>query len=221
MLALSLVRLQHRNELTRSTATGPLLADERMRLHANVETLTWHGACDNDHLDQQLSSLVSPALVWAEDGKAADTSPLASAGTTYVLLDGTWQETQELFSKGPQSLRRMRCVTLPAASSSYWMRSPFAGRARFGEAASDGGGLVCTAEAASALLEMEGDAAGGATLRGLLQEFQDAHASAHPRLFKAKMRLQRKRRDPAFQRAAEERRAVRAWRAGRRQRSTS
>ena len=136
-----------------------------------------------------------------------------------VLLDGTWQEAEELITQGPRSLRRMRRVTLPAASSSYWLRSPFAAKARFGEAASDGGGLVCTAEAAAALLEMEGEAAGGAALRGLLQEFQDAHASAHPRLFKAKMRLERKRRDPAFQRAAEERRAVRAWHAASRQRS--
>jgi hypothetical protein len=81
---------------------------------------------------------------------------------------------------------------------------------------------VCTAEAAAALLELQGDADGGAQLRVLLGDFQQAYATEHPRLHRAKQDLQRRRRDPEVRRAAEERRDVRAWRAatGRRRAST-
>ena len=162
-----------------------------------------------------IASRVSPALLWAAEGKAAASAPQAAelAAPTYVLLDGTWQEAEEVFSRGPSSLRAMARVTLPAAPSTFWLRSPFAGKARFGEAGSDGQGLVCTAEAAAALLELQGDADGGAQLRRLLGDFQETYATEHPRLYRAKLDLQRRRRDPEVRRAAEERRDVRAWRA--------
>ena len=70
--------------------------------------------------------------------------------------------------------------------------------------------------------ELQGDPDGGAQLRGLLGDFQAAYATEHPRLHRAKLDLQRRRRDPEVRSAAEERRAVRAWRAaaGRRRVST-
>ena len=210
-----LVLLQHGNELGRDTATGPLLSDERMRSHASVQAWTWHSCDDNERIGELIASLVSPALLWAAEGKAAASAPQAAelAAPTYVLLDGTWQEAEEVFSRGPSSLRAMARVTLPAAPSTFWLRSPFAGKARFGEAGSDGQGLVCTAEAAAALLELQGDADGGAQLRRLLGDFQETYATEHPRLYRAKLDLQRRRRDPEVRRAAEERRDVRAWRA--------
>jgi DTW domain-containing protein YfiP len=139
-----LVLLQHGNELGRDTATGPLLSDERMRSHASVQAWTWHSCDDNERIGELLASLASPALLWAAEGKAATSAPHAAelVAPTYVFLDGTWQEAEEVFSRGPPCLRAMARVTLPAAPTTFWLRSPFAGKARFGEAGSDGQGLV-------------------------------------------------------------------------------
>ena len=141
-----LVLLQHGNELGRDTATGPLLSDERMRPHASVQAWTWHSCDDNERIGELLGSLASPALLWAAEGKVATSTPQAAelVAPTYVLLDGTWQEAEEVFSRGPPCLRAMARLTLPAAPSAFWLRSPFAGKARFGEAGSDGQGLVCS-----------------------------------------------------------------------------
>ena len=61
---------------------------------------TWHGCADNERIDELIASLVSPALLWAAEDKAAASAPEAAelAAPTYVLLDGTWQEAEEVFS---------------------------------------------------------------------------------------------------------------------------
>lgn len=92
--------------------------------------------------------------------------------TTFILLDGTWQEARAIYRKGPARLRALQRLALaPARPSRYVLRRDRGWRSRFG--GGDGAELLCTAECAAELLEgVAGDTAGGETLRRLLGEFQ-------------------------------------------------
>jgi DTW domain-containing protein YfiP len=129
-----LILLQHSNEVERDTATGSLLADERMQAHVSVQVWSWSGPQDNDRVDQLIASVASPVLVWAPDGVVTDDAvEVSSLGVaSYILLDGTWQEARALFKRGPECLRSMPRVTLPAVrtrrrSGSQW-RGPHSNR---------------------------------------------------------------------------------------------
>ena len=177
---LRLLLLRHANELPRRTGTGPLLEHAAMLEHLSVERAEWSGRADNARLEERLMRLPSPALLWT-DGAAATSAPNDEGGgpRTFVIIDGTWQEARKIFRKGPPVLRALPRIALrPKAASAYTLRGNYGWRRRF--AHDDGAGLLCTAEAAAALLdEVVGDS-GGEELRDVLAQFQQEVRSGVP-----------------------------------------
>ena len=194
---LSLVLLQHANELRRPTATGQLLSEPLVAPHLAVETWTWAGRADNDAVAERLEALSGRAvLVWSDnhkpkgdpDANAQDEEP-QRATTTYVILDGTWQEARAIYRKGPGGLRQMPRVALAASGkpSEYALRSDRGWKSRFGGGAGASSHLMCTAEAAAALVEQKaGNAEGGRLIRECLERFQREYAETHQHI-KARM----------------------------------
>ena len=181
---LRVLLLRHANELPRRTGTGPLLEHAAMLEHLSVERAEWSGRADNARLEEHLMRLPSPALLWT-DGAAATSAPNDEGGgpRTFVIIDGTWQEARKIFRKGPPVLRALPRIALrPKAASAYTLRGNYGWRRRFGaqDAHDDGAGLLCTAEAAAALLdEVVGDS-GGKELRDVLAQFQHEVRSGLP-----------------------------------------
>ena len=210
---LSLVLLQHANELRRPTATGPLLSDPLVAPHLAVEKWTWAGRVDNANVAARLEALPGrTVLVWSDnhqpnwDPSTAARPPDANAGiisdaepsekyqetqegTTYVILDGTWQEARAIYRKGPDRLRQMPRVALAASGkpSEYALRSDRGWKSRFGGSGSGASHLMCTAEAAAALVEQKArNPEGGRRIRESLDRFQREYAEKHQHV-KARM----------------------------------
>ena len=191
--------VQHSNEKRRATGTAPLLWHADVLDHLSVEVIEWSGRADNERLQARLQGLgAGAALLWT-DGPQAASHELRGGGakglSTFVLLDGTWQEARRLYRKGPCLLRTMPRVALqPARASTYTLRGNHGWRRRFGAAAAavgraatiasdgvgggdgdadadgdgadgDGAGLLCTAEAAAAALRLRRWHGGGHATR--------------------------------------------------------
>jgi len=141
-----IVLLQHANEVPRPTSTGAVLEHESLRPHLNLERWVWRGRSDNaiitDLLASHLKKKNACVLVWAEaPGTAAGGSETAitAMNTTYIILDGTWQEARAIFRKCP-CLHSLPRVALPAASTAFVLRGNFGWRHKFGRGSVGGSG---------------------------------------------------------------------------------
>ena len=179
-----LILIQHANEPSRPTGTARLLDDPSLSCRLSVERWRWSGRNDAASIAEHISRLPhTPSLVWADSAsrEARSDGGDASDGGTFILIDGTWQEARSIYRKTP-ALHSLPRLALRGSPSTYRLRGDFGWRARF---ARDGDGdascdALCTAEAAAAVMECRGDAAGGAQVRALLDTFQEEYAIDHP-----------------------------------------
>jgi len=169
--------LQHLFELRRKTATAPLLLEDISTSSSlpplspclNISNLTWSGRADNERVQEWINNHVSnPTLLWTGgkplniNNTSNDTTPSTS---TYIVLDGTWQEARTMFRKIPllQTLPRITLDTSVSSSSKdgeqqqqsksvYRLRQDYTGwKEKFKGTATSGDGsssseLLCTAE---------------------------------------------------------------------------
>ena len=183
----TLLVVQHARERGRATATAPLLEHALLAPHLDSQIARWSGRADNERVAEALAGVASPMLLWTGGAptmptwvgtsggtaESAGPEPPAGAPPTYVLLDGTWQEATDMFRKGPTQLRQMPRLTLAGRQSSFRLRRDFGWRRRVsGGLPAPPPGLLCTAEVAAAVIGLDGDVEGEATLLGLLSDFQ-------------------------------------------------
>ena len=146
---LKLVILQHINELRRvKTATAPLLEKH------GAEVISWSGRVDNERVAAQLASLGSMTLLWPGDGNHVDHSSdnHDRQDSVVCILDGTWQEAEQIYRKGPACLLNMKRRSIATTSPSvYRLRQDFGFKNKFG-----GARCLCTAEVGARLLHESG-----------------------------------------------------------------
>lgn len=193
--SLRLVIIQHTNELRRtSTSTSHLLQE-----HMNISYMTWSGRVDNDILESKLHAFPKLTLVWpsssqngqqtVEENGAYSTSigtqslkeNLGESDKTYCILDGTWEEAEKVFRKGPQSLRALSHHSLaPLTPSIYKLRKNFGYQKKYGLQTSNN--LLCTAEVGAQLLREQGEEAKANSVIEALHIFQSPRKSTPPKL---------------------------------------
>ena len=148
---LKLVILQHTNELRRvKSSTAPLLTSN----YGAVEVLQWSGRVDNERIAAQLASLGSMTLLWPGDGKDEEVGEHTNVelkDSVVCVLDGTWQEAEQIYRKGPDCLRNMKRKSIVSTIPSvYRLRKDFGFKNKFGER------CLCTAEVGARLLHESG-----------------------------------------------------------------
>ena len=128
-----IVLLTHANELLRPTNTGKLLlakqqGNDKCEAPGSTEMLVWEGRGDNNKISEAVLRLSQPILVWTEAPKTIrDSAQLSIDRTsTYIILDGTWQEAKKMFRQGPDCLRSIPRISLePSFQSTYKLRGNF------------------------------------------------------------------------------------------------
>ena len=183
---LSIVLLTHVNELVRPTNTGRLLLSS-LTITDNVQLWQWSGSNDNERISQAIESSKQPLLIWTEAPIIdSSTNTRISHDNTYIILDGTWQEAQKIFRRGPDILRKIPRISLKSSfSSRYRLRSNFGFIQRFGNKTTNHtnrpgevtteNNLLCTAEVCAALLLLHGDEMGAQTVLNNLETFQNTY----------------------------------------------
>jgi len=187
-------------------------------LGLNVAAMTWAGRSDTENIEQLLrekqqsigdnmnnNSLV---LLWTGGGTADDilSSFLATApcndepnnttetissepDPTFILLDGTWQETWAMFRKIPLLWNLPRLSLRATQASRYRLRQDYGWKKKFSgdnkngqmshvddidNSDNDGASentLLCTAEVVAELLQQTGNTDGATTVRNRLETF--------------------------------------------------
>lgn len=163
---LKILLLQHAKEVTRKTGTAPLIFGTQ---HVNVQNQTWSGRADNDAVNKVIAEHNTLVLLWV--GKDSNVSCYSPTNCTFLLLDGTWQEAQNMFRKIPALQQLPRLSLEASAASNYTLRKNFGWKDRF--ALDEKDTLLCTAEVAAELLHQNDNQAGANLVRDRLQDFQE------------------------------------------------
>ena len=181
---LSIVLLTHINEMVRPTNTGRLLRSSLMTTDS-LQLWQWSGSNDNERISQAIEASKQPLLIWTEAPIIDSSTNTLSCDNTYIILDGTWQEAQKMFRRGPEVLRKIPRISLkPSFSSKYRLRSNFGFIKRFGNKSNSqvnpageavDNNLLCTAEVGAALLLLHGDESGAQIVLNNLETFQTAY----------------------------------------------
>ena len=130
--------------------------------------VVWGGRNDNPSTEKIINSFpVAPVLMWTDTTRSIDVSsaPLKSDDydKVFIILDGTWQEAEKMYRKGPSILRRLEKLHLSSvgstdkdliSSSRYVLRRDFGYRHKYGT--DDGCSLLCTAESCAGILRGAG-----------------------------------------------------------------
>lgn len=186
-----IILLQHCLEAGKPTATGWLLEDRLYRqsignnatttipLHVDLQVWTWNGRNDTASINEKLQNLNdrTTGVLWtggseSNEKKESSTAPTT---TTYIILDGTWQQAKTMFRKisGLWNLRRISLET--SEPSIYELRKGVSGWREKFSSSDSGQELLCTAEVAAALLQRRGDASGAKHLLDRLDTFQSLY----------------------------------------------
>ena len=189
---LSVILLQHCRESTRPTSTAPLVfgngnGDDETNLsrHLNVTVWSWSGRVDNPIIEKQLEELtenggISPVLLWTGGNGTVTTESTHSScsnTTSFIILDGTWQEARTMFRKLSFLQTLPRFSIHSQTESNFTLRRDYTGwKDRFRD---NDVTLLCTAEVIAALLDKYGDTTGGNIVRMRLQEFQHNYGKKH------------------------------------------
>ena len=197
--ATKVIVLQHSNEVSRRSATAPLLFDggdesgDDTSQHLSAKRWIWSGRKDNEEIQQFIEEIekydgIVPALLWTGTGAGQsidETDPAEQNRRTYIVLDGTWKEARTMFRKMP-FLQRLPRISFEGGrwETQYSLRSDYSNwRERFSEANDSSGAddvgsdLLCTAESVAALLDLNGNEEGGDVIRHRLALFQDGYGT--------------------------------------------
>ena len=171
----------HNKEISKWSNTGQILM--RVTPREQCSLLIWNGRNDAKLIDDAIHDLraahFNPILVWPDDGSSTPSPQHEKADArSYILLDGTWQQAQDMFRKGPASLHSLPRLSLsPTALSSYRLRRNYGYKERFGT----NQGLLCTAEAGAELLVHAGADELAAIVLAALDRFQAQFPARSPR----------------------------------------
>lgn len=167
---LHVLLLQHDKEIFRKTGTGKLLYGSR---HLNVRNLTWGGRANNKDVQTHLQEAQDEnhVILWTGCSATTNASAYHPANSTFILLDGTWQEAQSMFRKIPELQQLPRLALRASTASNYTLRQDFGWRDRFSSENSET--LLCTAEVGAELLDqVASNAIGACMLRERLHGLQ-------------------------------------------------
>jgi DTW domain-containing protein len=173
--------LMHNKEFPKWSNTGQIIFDVIPKEQRSL--LIWNGRNDTSMVESAICELrdakFTPILVWPDDGSLSPApESIEYDARSYIILDGTWQQAQDMFRKGPASLRSLPRLSLsPTATSSYRLRGDFGYKERFGASR----GLLCTAEAAAGLLTHAGAVDLAAAVLAALDSFQARFPPRPPR----------------------------------------
>lgn len=139
------ILLTHSRELSKNTATGPLV---KQLMQDQCEIIEWSRTQPDPRLTDLLDSSKT-LLIYPETDKSIE--PLQgqddiSEFNTFIILDGTWQEARKIYNRSPYlySLKHYSLdISIP---SRYQLRR---NQKSMG---------LCTAEVAIALLQQKGEA---------------------------------------------------------------
>jgi len=170
---LRVLLLQHQRELARPTGTAPLVQHSNI-LELSTQNCTWSGKVDNGKVEQTIQDLQRNnhrvVLLWT--GGSSDTTDLVRSNdksnkTIFVLLDGTWQEAQNMFRKLPVLWSLPRLSLVASQPSAYHLRKNYGWKERFAD-----DNLLCTAEVVAELMDQQsGHENAGRALRADLEAF--------------------------------------------------
>lgn len=178
----SIVLLTHNNELARTnTNTGQLI----LSAGGSAKRWRWSGRNDNAQITKSIEDTTSPVLVWTEApllcSESNERSDDSRSSSTYIILDGTWQEAQKMFRNGPDALRSIPRVSLaPPFRSRYTLRKNFGFVERFSTMGETDGtsNLLCTAEVVAALYLLHGYGDESSEILARLDAFQQCVSRA-------------------------------------------
>lgn len=177
--------LQHHKEVHRPTGTASLVFPSEEPSHWQVSTSTWRGKMDNALVEtriQYLQQRGEVVLVWPGGSKGYNVSDCLLVGkpapttmesphsgtTTFLILDGTWQEAQSMYRKNLVLWSLPRCRLAPQRLSQYTLRGDYGWKDRF---AGNDTSLLCTVEVVAEVLEQAGYTVDGEILRQRLRMF--------------------------------------------------
>jgi DTW domain-containing protein YfiP len=154
--------LTHKNELDRSkTNTGQLVTSEYLNNHEfESSIICWSGRDDNVIIEQRIKSFSNlPILLWTQGTKnitAVNDNSNLEHENVYIVIDGTWQEAERIYRKGPELLRNLpKLFITPSSPSRYKLRRNF-GYVNKYSSDNEVKSLLCTAEICATILQREG-----------------------------------------------------------------
>ena len=126
-LPFSLKILTHEKEIPRKTNTGKLA-----KLACNAEIITWSRTQDQTQLDIPPDTiLLYPGEHETISNACLHDSNATQSHCTYLLLDGTWQETQKILNKSPFLKNLNRLSITPSYESRFLLRKNTRGLCTF------------------------------------------------------------------------------------------
>lgn len=154
--------LTHKNELDRlKTNTGQLVTSESLsKYQFESSIICWSGRNDNNIIEQRIKSFTStPILLWTEGTNNFTSIDVNSNnvdhGKVYIVIDGTWQEAERIYRKGPAVLRYLpKLFISPTSPSRYRLRKNFGYIDKYSR--DKDSNLLCTAEICADILQKEG-----------------------------------------------------------------
>ena len=155
IVGFQVVLLTHANELRRPTNTGQILRHcldndcGRSRLSgtfSGCQIWSWSGRIDNVKVAKLIDDTHNCVLVWVgsrlsvpvafnqSNASHMDTlnhtpnsGSCGGKNSTYIVLDGTWQEAKRIFRHGPDRLRSLSRISLsPNFKTTYLLRKNLA-----------------------------------------------------------------------------------------------
>lgn len=167
---INVLLLQHNKEVYRKSNTAQLLHGIN---GLSVDVENWAGRVDNERVEQRMDMKRSnKMLLWAGGSNGIDTmSNLDASNTTFVLLDGTWQEAKAMLRKIPRLALLPKLTLQDNIPSRYRLRGDYTGwRTRF---AGNSECLLCTAETVAEIMRGLGKTVGEHDILSRLDSFQD------------------------------------------------
>lgn len=177
--ALKFILLTHLNEINRiRTNTGQVLALSLPK--EECIKVVWGGKSENSMVESIIKHIDSPVLVWPEASrKLANYSLQHSELSTYIILDGTWQEAKKIFRKGPEILRVIPRISIQEQHPSiYTLRKDFGFRRKFSNNEQSSSSLLCTAEVGASILNNLGFVSQGNNILAHLEMLQLAYKNS-------------------------------------------
>jgi DTW domain-containing protein YfiP len=109
--------ITHKNELHRTTNTGQLVvAESNNNNQFETSIIPWGGRDDNELIDHTIKSFSNddPILLWTETTTNFsnhdidnNNNNMIENNRVFIVLDGTWQEAERMYRKGPVRLRSL------------------------------------------------------------------------------------------------------------------
>lgn len=157
-MSMRFILLTHSRELTKKSATGPLI---KQTLPEQCDVIEWSRTFADErltkHLDVSRTLLIYPEA--NTNNKAINNQDNLALFDSFIILDGTWQEARKIYNRSPYLHQLTHYALEVDYSSSYQLRR---NQKNTG---------LCTAEVAIELLRQKGQLSQAKELEAAYQDF--------------------------------------------------